>query len=35
MTEALASLQKDALIEHRGSRKTGGYYVKGHKGSAY
>ena len=28
VTEALASLQKDGLIEHRGSRKTGGYYVK-------
>ena len=28
VTEALASLQKDASIEHRGSRKTGGYYVR-------
>ena len=29
VTEALASLLKEALIEHRGSRKTGGYYAKG------
>lgn len=28
VTEALASLQKDGKIEHRGSRKTGGYFAR-------
>lgn len=28
VTEALASLQKAGLIEHRGSKKTGGYHCK-------
>lgn len=28
VTEALASLQKADMIEHRGSKKTGGYYCK-------
>ena len=29
VTKALSSLQDEGLIEHRGSRKTGGYYGKG------
>ena len=29
VTDALAVLVSEGLVEYRGSRKTGGYYVKG------